>query len=44
VSEILDMPIGSIGPRRARCLDRLRELVGDLAVPDEEPAPSGGRL
>jgi RNA polymerase sigma factor (sigma-70 family) len=41
VSEILDMPIGSIGPRRARCLDRLRELVGHRAVPDEEPAPTG---
>ena len=24
VSEILDMPIGSIGPTRARCLERLR--------------------
>ncbi len=28
VSAVLDMPIGSIGPTRARCLDRLRELVG----------------
>lgn len=24
VSEVLDMPVGSIGPRRARCLDRMR--------------------
>lgn len=27
VSEALDMPIGSIGPRRARCLDRLRIVL-----------------
>jgi RNA polymerase sigma factor (sigma-70 family) len=27
VSETLDMPIGSIGPRRARCLERLRVEV-----------------
>jgi RNA polymerase sigma factor (sigma-70 family) len=27
VSEVLEMPIGSIGPRRARCLDRLRLAV-----------------
>jgi RNA polymerase sigma factor (sigma-70 family) len=27
ISEILDMPIGSIGPTRARCLDRLRRSL-----------------
>jgi RNA polymerase sigma factor (sigma-70 family) len=27
VSEHLDMPVGSIGPRRARCLERLRVTV-----------------
>lgn len=27
VSAALDMPIGSIGPTRARCLDRLRRLL-----------------
>ena len=27
ISEILEMPIGSIGPTRARCLDRLRRLL-----------------
>jgi RNA polymerase sigma factor (sigma-70 family) len=27
VSDCLDMPIGSIGPRRARCLERLRVVV-----------------
>ena len=34
VSEALDMPIGSIGPTRGRCLSRLRDLV--------EPDVSGG--
>jgi RNA polymerase sigma factor (sigma-70 family) len=43
VSAILDMPIGSIGPRRARCLDRLRELVDRLPAGDDEPAPTGRR-
>ena len=28
ISEVLEMPIGSIGPTRARCLDRLRRLLG----------------
>ena len=27
ISDVLDMPIGSIGPTRARCLDRMRRLV-----------------
>ena len=29
VGESLDMPVGSIGPTRMRCLDTLRSLVGD---------------
>jgi RNA polymerase sigma factor (sigma-70 family) len=29
ISERLDMPIGSIGPTRARCLQRLRASLGD---------------
>jgi len=28
ISAALEMPVGSIGPTRARCLDRLRDLVG----------------
>lgn len=28
VARRLDMPVGSIGPTRARCLDKLRRLVG----------------
>jgi RNA polymerase sigma factor (sigma-70 family) len=27
IGELLDMPVGSIGPTRARCLDRLRTLA-----------------
>ncbi len=30
ISERLDMPVGSIGPTRARCLQRLRAALGDL--------------
>jgi RNA polymerase sigma factor (sigma-70 family) len=32
VSAALDLPIGSIGPTRGRCLDRLRELVADAGL------------
>ncbi len=28
IAAVLDMPIGSIGPTRQRCLDRLRQLLG----------------
>ena len=30
VAETLTMPVGSIGPTRARCLDRLRALLDDV--------------
>ena len=29
VAAALDMPVGSIGPTRSRCLDRLRDLLDD---------------
>lgn len=29
VADVLDMPVGSIGPTRARCLDRLRDMLDD---------------
>ena len=29
ISEALGMSVGSIGPTRMRCLDKLRALVGD---------------
>lgn len=28
VAEALDMPVGSIGPNRLRCLDQLRKIIG----------------
>ncbi len=34
----LDMPIGSLGPSRARCLDRLRSLL-----PSDPSPPASGR-
>jgi RNA polymerase sigma factor (sigma-70 family) len=34
VAAALDMPIGSIGPSRARCLDRLRQMLAhDVSAP-----------
>jgi RNA polymerase sigma factor (sigma-70 family) len=42
VSAALDMPIGSIGPTRQRCLEQLRRIVlGDTALADPG-APTGG--
>jgi RNA polymerase sigma factor (sigma-70 family) len=32
ISAALDMPIGSIGPTRGRCLERLRELVSAAGI------------
>jgi RNA polymerase sigma factor (sigma-70 family) len=37
VSQKLDMPIGSIGPTRARCLDRLRRSPHLTAIVFNEP-------
>jgi RNA polymerase sigma factor (sigma-70 family) len=34
VAAALDMPVGSIGPSRARCLDRLRQMMtGNVSAP-----------
>jgi RNA polymerase sigma factor (sigma-70 family) len=45
VSAALDMPIGSIGPTRARCLARLRTLIDGTLLVDgrADPGESGGR-
>jgi RNA polymerase sigma factor (sigma-70 family) len=43
VSEAMGMPIGSIGPTRMRCLDRLRALTDEATFdfgPDHEESPS----
>jgi RNA polymerase sigma factor (sigma-70 family) len=39
----LDMPIGSIGPTRGRCLERLRQLSGELIVLDAPSAQLHGQ-
>jgi RNA polymerase sigma factor (sigma-70 family) len=42
VSAALDMPVGSIGPRRARCLERLRTMAeGTAAAPQAERRMAG---
>lgn len=36
ISELLDMPMGSIGPTMRRCLEKLRKLLRDAGInPDE---------
>lgn len=41
VAEALGMPVGSIGPTRMRCLDKLRSLVADTGYAFD--AATGGR-
>jgi RNA polymerase sigma factor (sigma-70 family) len=36
VSDMLGIPIGSIGPTRGRCLKRLREILAELGISGEE--------
>jgi RNA polymerase sigma factor (sigma-70 family) len=38
LAQDLDMPIGSIGPTRARCLDKLRTIAEGLGLGDHESA------
>jgi RNA polymerase sigma factor (sigma-70 family) len=44
VSEVMEMPVGSIGPTRARCLDRLRVILDENEHGDAErgDAETGG--
>ena len=45
IAERLDMPIGSIGPTRARCLGRLSEILrrrGIRGDSEDSPSPSAG--
>jgi len=41
VAAAMEMPIGSIGPTRARCLERLRKLLAD-GGPDSPSVVAGG--
>ena len=36
LGEALDMPIGSIGPTRARCLEHLRKIASSAGISVEE--------
>ena len=42
VAAALDMPIGSIGPTRQRCLDQLRRVVAADSALADPGAPAGG--
>jgi len=39
----MDMPVGSIGPTRARCLSRLRDLLAGSGITDAEAGDAGAR-
>ena len=43
VAAALDMPIGSIGPTRQRCLDRLRHIADADETLADPAGPEGGR-
>lgn len=34
ISELAEMPIGSIGPTRGRCIEQLKKAMGSFAQPD----------
>jgi RNA polymerase sigma factor (sigma-70 family) len=40
IAEQLNMPIGSIGPTRGRCLEHLRQILEEMEL---APAPSGSQ-
>jgi RNA polymerase sigma factor (sigma-70 family) len=40
VAAALDIPVGSIGPTRARCLQRLRQRLAGEVSGSEKPAPN----
>ena len=42
VSQVLEMPVGSIGPRRARCLARLRTRLAMLEPESEASSAIAG--
>ena len=43
ISDELGLPIGSIGPTRARCLDKLRRIPSIAALLSESPEVQGRR-
>ncbi len=42
IARRLEAPVGSIGPTRTRCLDKLRRMVQDLSVIGEKDGPNDG--
>ena len=38
VAQVFDMPVGSIGPTRMRCLERLRKLVDESGYTFDAPS------
>lgn len=40
IARRLEAPVGSIGPTRTRCLDKLRRMVQDLSVRGEKDRPN----
>jgi hypothetical protein len=43
IAEILDVPVGGLGPTRARCLDKLRRSAPLAAFLDRDSAGRGTR-
>ncbi len=41
IAELLNMPIGSIGPTRGRCLEHLRQIMAELET-TQVPSAAGG--
>ena len=44
ISARLNIPVGSIGPQRGRCLERLRTSYAFLAEGREKPSPAAGAV
>ena len=44
ISTRLGIPVGSIGPTRGRCLERLRRHPAIAALIKADPSPVGGRI
>ena len=41
IGELLGMPVGSIGPTRARCLSTLRQRLGDAGITADSAGSEG---
>lgn len=41
ISAVIDRPVGSIGPTRARCLERLKAEIGRIRRSSDDSSPQG---